>query len=251
MAHYSPIFAHGHYNSGITQSDAEKIASAEQNSLALYNQVVKLKAQVQEAEKVQSAGVDFPETTNKLVELKQKLADVDEQWGKSQILVNTLYQKKDKDIEDQREWNRQQQQQVAAAAAAKAEAIDAARRVTIGKARSEYNKQLQDYYVLKNKIELANPWKTRAKWMASYVPVANRLVKPTVPESEWELNDDDDPNEISRKKWLIYDAMSTLSGGKSRRRTKKGKGKGKGKNARPCRRSTCRRSTCRRSTCRH
>jgi hypothetical protein len=223
----------------VGKSNAEKIASAEQNSLALYNQFVKLTAQVQEAEKEHSVGVNFPETAKKLVELKQKLAAVDKRWGESQTLVNTLHQELDKANEDRREWNRDQQQQVAAAAAAKAEAIDADRREKIGKARSEYNKQLQEYYDLKNKIELASPWKTQAKWMASYVPVANRLVKPTVPESEWELNDDDDPNEISRKKWLIYDAMSTLSGGKSKRRTKKGKGK----NARPCRRSTCRRST--------
>ena len=231
----------------VVKSDAEKIAIAVQNSSALYNQFVNLTAQVQEAENELSEGVNFPERAKKLVELRQKLAAVDKRWGESQTLVNTLHQELDKANQDRREWNRDQQQQVAAAAAAKDAAIAAAQSEKLDNARSEYNKQLQDYYDLKNKIELASPWKTRAKWIASHVPVANRLVKSTVPESEWELNDDDDPNEISRKKWLIYNAMRTLSGGKSRRRTKKGKGK----NARPCRRSTCRRSTCRRSTRRH
>lgn len=272
MAHYSPIFAHGHYNSGITQSDEEKIASAEQNSAALHNQFVKLTAQVQEAENELSEGVNFPERAKKLVELRQKLAAVDKRWGESQTLVNTLHQELDKANQDRREWNQDQQQQVAAAAAAKDAAIAAAQSEKLDNARKDYNKELQKYmnavrYVQAND----NSWK---KWAASYLP-PSPFGKKNPAWQAWQLTGNEDENEIKEKYWLLhaeitryyeanpilkdisFDALRAAQpqpprakspprwGGKSKRRTKKGKGNGKGKNARPCRRSTCRRSTCR------
>jgi hypothetical protein len=285
--YFSPIFAHPHYDSGNTQSDATieyEAAQREKNHAdALLQQSVNLndtirqkQKELEQIHKNQGFAITTDMNANQdrilddILFSEQQLTKVDEELPRAQYVVNARAAQ----IEA---LNRDQRQQVAAAAAAAAAAKDAAinadRRKKIGNARDMYDKELQQY---NDAVRYVNVHEPKGWGWASFLPSFPFGSK--IPE--WQLTGDENETEINRKESLLnaeitryYNAHPILKGipvetlqavrpqppprakspppqgggGKSKRRTKKGKGK----NARPCRRSTCRRSTCRRSTRRH